>query len=173
MQNDVLDMIRKRRSIRNFTEQLIPREVLTAIAEAGRNAPTARNGQTRILTVITDPALILRTEKALRTSNQRDSDYTLYGARAVVVCAESRDDGNGLANCACAMQNMMLAAASLGVGSVWINQFKNVCDDPQIRMLLHDLSIPDSHVAWMALALGYAAAPAEDKPKDGMTIHWL
>ena len=61
-------------------------------------------------------------------------------------------------DCACAMQNIFLAAKSLGIGSCWINQLGQTYDDPEVRAFLTKLSIPENHRVYGCAALGYAAA---------------
>ena len=67
-------------------------------------------------------------------------------------------------DCACAMQNIFLAAKSLGIGSCWINQLGQTCDDPDVRAFLTKLGIPENHRVYGCAALGYAAAaPMKEK----------
>ena len=68
-------------------------------------------------------------------------------------------------DCACAMQNIFLAAKSLGIGSCWINQLGQTCDDPDVRAFLMKLGVPENHRVYGCAALGYApeGAPMKDK----------
>ena len=56
---------------------------------------------------------------------------------------------------ACAMENIFLAAHSLGVGSVWINQLNGISDRLAVREVLTELSVPADHVVYGMAALGY------------------
>lgn len=61
------------------------------------------------------------------------------------------------------------AAHSLGIGSVWINQLRGICDEPEIRAILREWKIPDDHVIYGLAALGYAASePSQDVEKRGI-----
>ena len=51
----------------------------------------------------------------------------------------------------------LLAAHSFGIGSVWINQLRTLCDDPEVRALLDEFEIPSDHVVYGMAALGYPA----------------
>lgn len=170
--NEVLRAIHDRRSVRKFKNQKIDRAALEQVAQAGRNAPTGMNKQTRLLTVVQQPKLIAQLCDAMGKALD-DKGYNMYDADAIVIVSEHRDESNGLANSACAMQNMMLAAYSLGLGSVWINQLKHVTDDADVRTVLDAFEIPADHRAWCNLALGYAGEQPAPKPKDGMTINWF
>lgn len=73
-------------------------------------------------------------------------------------------------DCACALENIFLAAKSLGIGSCWINQLGQTCDDPDVRAFLTKLGVPESHKVYGCAALGYAPADApvkEKKVKEG------
>ena len=69
-------------------------------------------------------------------------------------------------DCACALQNIFLAAKSLGIGSCWINQLGQTCDDPDVRAFLTRLGIPENHRVYGCAALGYAPADAPVKEKN-------
>jgi nitroreductase len=58
---------------------------------------------------------------------------------------------------------MFLAAHSLGIGSVWINQLRDISDKESVRTIFRELGIPDSQVAFGTAALGYAAEPEKGK----------
>lgn len=73
-------------------------------------------------------------------------------------------------DCACTLENIFLAAKSLGIGSCWINQLGQTCDDPDVRAFLTKLGVPESHKVYGCAALGYAPADApvkEKKVKEG------
>ena len=67
---------------------------------------------------------------------------------------------------ACAMENIFLAAHSLGIGSVWINQLQGICDEPSIREILNDFGIPADHIVYGMAALGYADDVKAEKKAD-------
>lgn len=75
-------------------------------------------------------------------------------------------------DCACAIENMFLAACSLGIGSCWINQLGTTCDDPQVRELLTELGVPENHKVYGCVALGYKAegAPMKEKVVKAGTV---
>lgn len=47
--------------------------------------------------------------------------------------SNDRENTNGLADCSCALENIFLMANSLGIGSCWVNQLKNICDEKEVR----------------------------------------
>jgi len=119
--NPVLEAIARRRSIRQFTADSIRREEVLAILEAGRLAPSGKNNQAcRFLPVFAGEA----GQEAL-------AKLTAYGKilrnaqLLLVVCLDKEhtyDQIKDSQSAGAAIQNMMLAAHSLGIGSVWIGQ---------------------------------------------------
>jgi len=98
--------------------------------------------------------------------------YDFYSPDTLILASNPRDNGNGLADCAVALENMFLAAHAIGVGSVWINQAKLVCDVPEVRALLDEFEIPKDHIVWGMAALGMAAENPAPKPRN-MTINYI
>ena len=81
-----------------------------------------------------------------------------YHAPTLVIVSNEPTQWWAAMDCACAMQNIFLAAKSLGIGSCWINQLGQTYDDPEVRAFLTKLGIPENHRVYGCAALGYAAA---------------
>ncbi len=171
--NEVLKAIRNRRSVRSFTDRMISREDLEKIVEAAGYAPSGMNRQSWHFTVIQDADRIAELAKAVRQALGRDEGYHFYHPNALILTSNDRDNPLGTEDCACAMENIFLAAHSLGIGSVWINQFHGICDQPEVRDLLRRFRVPDSHVVLGAAALGYAADPPQDVPRKTNFADWF
>jgi nitroreductase len=75
----------------------------------------------------------------------------------LIIASNKRDNPLGVQDCSCALENIFLAAHSLGIGSVWINQFRTICDVPEVRKALDDIRIPSDHIIVGCAALGYPA----------------
>lgn len=82
----------------------------------------------------------------------------------VIVSNEPKQWWAGM-DCACAIENMFLAATSLGIASCWINQLGTTCDDPEVRAYLTSLGVPENHKVYGCVALGYKAEGALLKEK--------
>ena len=170
--NPVLDAIRSRRSIRKYTGEPIAEPVRRAILEAGFYAPSAMNRQTWRLTGIIDPEKVQKLAAAVKKAlgAPQSEDYSFYHAPAFIIASNTRGYANGMADCACAMENMMLAAHSMGLGTVWINQLKDTCGDAGVRKLLTAFGVPEDHDVYACCAIGTAlgGAKAPDR-KAGAT----
>ena len=149
--NPVIEGILGRRSVRAFKERAIPREDLEAIVACGQWAPSARNRQEWTFVVVDSRARIARLSEAMRRALGRDV-YDMYAPQSIVIVAHAKDAEFGREDDGCALENMFLAAHSLGIGSVWINQLQGICDEPGVRAEL-DALIGDPKVRHLVLDL--------------------
>lgn len=84
-----------------------------------------------------------------------------YHAPVLILTANQKDYTNCIADCACTLENMMLEANALDLGSVWINQLKWLNEDPDILTYLQSLGMGENERIFGGLALGY---PADGQP---------
>ena len=145
---DFLDIAKKRYSVRSYQEMPIEREKLDRILEAGRVAPTGANKQPQRLIVVQSEEGLGKVEKAAR----------FYGAPCVIiVCSDTEEtwkrpyDGKKLTDIDASIvtDHMMLQAAELGLGTLWICWF-----DPDV--LRREFDIPKHLEIVNLLAIGYA-----------------
>lgn len=155
MENKLLELIKTRRSVRSFSDREISRDDLEKIAEAAIYAPSAMNKQTWQFTVVTDKSKIKALAAAVGKALCRD-DYCMYNPQAIIICSNEKDSRFGVDDCACAAENMFLAAHALEIGSVWINQVRDTDNIPEVRKLLTELQIPENHKVYGTVALGYS-----------------
>lgn len=160
--NAVMENLLTRRSIRAFENKEIPKEELEQILKAAQYAPSAMNRQTWQFTVLCSRPRIQELAAAIGKALGREN-YTMYDPQVIIITSNLRDARFGIDDNACALENIFLAAHSFGIGSVWINQLRDACDDPKVRGMLRDMGIPDDHKAYGIAALGY---PAGAEPKD-------
>ncbi|MCJ7613180.1 nitroreductase family protein [Candidatus Bathyarchaeota archaeon] len=154
----VFDVILGRRSIRRYEDKEIPQAVLDKIVEAGRQSPSAVNKQPYRFVIVTDSGL----KKELKSLFSR----FLEKAPVVIVgCANTKALLTGkwaTVDTAIALENMVLAAWSLGVGSCWIGSF----NEQKTKELL---KIPEDWKVVALVTFGYPAEtpnPRKKKPVD-------
>ncbi|MGQ9543853.1 MAG: nitroreductase family protein [Candidatus Bathyarchaeia archaeon] len=168
---DVFEAINVRRSIRKYRQDPVEEEKLNRILEAGRLAPSAANRQPWHFIVVTDPAV----KEALRVAHESDwsvrsTSQILRAPVVIVVCADpeeawTRSDGEEYwkIDVAIAMQNMVLSATEMGLGTCWIAAF----NEESLRRVL---GIP-SNIRIVALTpIGYPAE-AKGKVSDRKTLN--
>ncbi len=171
----IMDIILKRRSTRKYKDEQISEELLEAIIEAGRYAPSGGNNQTCHFIVIQNKPLLLELTalvqerlaameiepdmydgliRAIKMCRKGGYDF-IYNAPTLVVVANRRGYTNAMADSAVALENMLLAATDLGVGSCWINQLKWLTDDEKILKVLYDIGLEEGELVCGSASLGY------------------
>lgn len=153
--NEVMNAILTRRSIRKFTDQPIPEEILKDIVAAALHAPSGMGKQTWQFTMITNKGVISRLADAIGKELDRNG-YDIYKPAALFMVSNVTGGTWTKEDNACALENAFLAAHSYGIGSVWINQMQNINDRPAIRAILNELGVPADHSVTGMAALGYA-----------------
>ncbi|HIZ78694.1 MAG TPA: nitroreductase family protein [Candidatus Lachnoclostridium stercorigallinarum] len=167
-----METILTRRSIRSFEKKPIPEEDMKQIVDAALHAPSAMGRQTWKFTVVMNREKIQQLARAAGKVLGRE-DYDMYSPEALIIPSNSKESRFGRDDNACAMENIFLAAHSLGIGSVWINQLHGICDEPAVREVLREFGIPDDHVVYGLAALGYADDTVI-QPKERIgTVAWI
>ncbi|HIE24005.1 MAG TPA: nitroreductase [Candidatus Korarchaeota archaeon] len=146
----LIDVILSRRSIRKYERKDIPQDILNKILEAGRQAPSARNIQPWHFIVITDEKIKEKLSQGRYNWFIREAPVTIVG------CADLNSSRKwAVIDTTIALQNMVIAAWALGIGSCWIGDFV----EDEVKELLN---IPSD---WKVVALISFGYPAEDPPR--------
>ena len=157
---DVFEAIRKRRSVRQYTGALAPREHLERIVDCGRLAASGNNVQPWEFIVVTDRAMI----------GQMKGDKPWLNDSAAIICLvmdpSSRwwiEDG------AAATQNMALAATALGYGSCWLEGY-TLRREEEFKALL---GVPAGKRLMTVLSVGVPLEwPTKDKKALADVMRW-
>ncbi len=180
MKNEVLDVIKSRRSVRVYKEEQISDEVIDAVVEAGQYAPNGGGEEQWHFTVVQNRELLEKINdqaKSFAVSSQiswlvslgEDANFhCMYHAPTVVFV--SGDSGNicAVSDTAAATENIMLAAQSLGVGSCWGYFATQAFLGSEGVKLTAELKIPVGYKVYTSVMLGYSAEELQAKPrKDG------
>ena len=161
MKNDFLALINSRRSVRAYKPDAVREEELNAILEAGTYAPTGGGKQS--------PTIIAVTSKQYREEISRlnaevmgSSADPYYGAPVIILVLADGSASTFIEDGSCVLENMMLAAHAIGLGSCWINREKEMFATEEGKALLQKWGITEELAGVGALAIGY---PAGDAPK--------
>lgn len=183
----ILQVIRDRRAVRDYTSDSIPPGVIYQLISAASWAPSAMNGQNCHFTVITDTALLDEiSSKAkswllknggstLQSQHFRDllrdeNFHLLYNAPVLIVISAPSQNQWATEDCAVAAQNMMLAAASLDLGSCWVGFAQGWLNTPEGQDLLN-LS---RHYRCVApIIVGHPKAVLPPVPRKAPAISWV
>lgn len=175
LMNPIIRNIYNRHSVRDFTEEQIPKAKLEMIVKAGIYAPSGHNMQTWKFTVIRDAAKILEFRDVVAKAAKENKVY-FYGFNnptTLILVSNDRRNENCIQDSACAAENIMLAANSYGIGSVWLNPLKTISDVPEIRALLDSYGIPKTHIVWSTVAMGYPAKEPKALAKKMGVVQWV
>ena len=166
--NEVIQNILTRRSVRSFKSDAVPEELLVQVVGAGLYAPNAMNRQSWQFTVVVGEKNREKLAVPMRRALGNPS-YNFYEPPVLILVSNRKDNRNGQLDTGCAMENMFLAAHSLGLATVWVNQLGDLCDEPEIRAVLSSFGVPEDHVVLGTVALGYASGPLP-APKERMGV---
>ena len=170
--NEVLKLLKQRRSIRRYKAEQIKDAELDAILEAGTYAPSGMGKQSAVMVVIQDKETIAALSKINAEIQGNPGTDPFYGAPTVVAVLADSPSYNWLKDGSLVLGNLMNAAASLGVGSCWINRCGETFDRPEGRAYLEKWGLGESFKGVGYCILGYAEgeAPAPKPRKENYII---
>lgn len=148
---DVIEAIKKRRSVRAYQNELIPKEKLKRIPEAARLAPSARNSQSHKFIVVKD-------QQPRKELAKEGTSESFIGGAPVIIVAVALDPeyvmSDGVpahpVDIAIALDHMTLVAVEEGLGTCWIGAFYQ----DQVKQML---GIPEKYKVVTLLSVGYPA----------------
>lgn len=172
-----IEMIKKRRSVRSFKDEMIPRDVLETILEAGTWAATGMNRQAPIILAVTNRALRDRLSainaQILNGMGRDGSHDPFYGAPVVLVVLADKNVPTCIHDGSLVMGNLMLAASELGVGSCWIHRAKETFETEEGKEILKALGVEGDYVGVGNCVLGYPMGDIpEAKPRKENYVYW-
>ena len=164
-----------RRSTRKYLDKEVSQELLEKIIEIGRYAPSGGNSQSNHFLVIQNKQIIDHLVKMVErafsqmeiTENMyrslqnsinlsKKGEYVFcYNAPVLIIAANKKGYGNNQADCALALENMMLEANELDLGSCYINQLKWLNEDQKILSYLQSLGMNEDERVYGSLIVGY------------------
>ncbi|GKX29489.1 nitroreductase [Vallitalea longa] len=164
---DILQAIRERSTIRQFTDRKVEKKKIQILLESGFCAPNAK-GKRPCHFIVSDDSAFLH--KIADDSNHKTFKTATC---CIVVCGDKNVEGINkflIEDCSAATQNILLSAYGLGVGSAWIGLLKT-CS--AYEYIISCFSLPEKIIPVNLIALGY---PDEEKPilprYDSSKVHW-
>ena len=154
---NILDILGKRRSVRRFKPDPISESDLKTILEAGQMAPSACNKQSWHFIVINDESLkrtLVEHGAAVFISKAPVGILVLYDNRT-----QNVEYSDHIQSAAAAIQNMLIASSSLGIGACW------VCQLPPKRQVRKLLNIPWHMDPIAYIVMGHPLKATSDQPR--------
>jgi nitroreductase len=167
--NNLINSIFKRRSIRNYIDREVEKEKLILLLKTAMAAPTSANSQPWEFVVVTDKEKLNELRKTLLAGQ--------YNATvAIIVCGNmqlafaNKDKEIWTQDCSAAIENMLIAAVELGLGSVWIGLYPTLSKCKPVCKLLN---IPDHVIPMSVVYFGYPAEHKEPRTQyNEKRIYW-
>ena len=173
--NDIIRAMKERRSTRNFKSDMPSKEDIEQIIEAGLYAANGMGKQATITVAITNKELRDRlSAENCKIGGWKEGFDPFYGAPVILVVLADKNWANRVYDGSLVMGNMMLAAHSLGLGSIWIHRAKEEFDMPEYRRLLKELGVEGEWEGIGHCAIGYIEGdvPKAAKRKD-KRVFWV
>ncbi len=172
--NAVLDNIKTRRSVRKFLPRQVEEDKLDLILEAGTYAPTGMGKQSPVIVAVQDPETIKQLI-AMNAKVMHSDSNPYYGAPTILLVLADSQRGTYVEDGSCVLENMMLAAHSLGLESCWIHREKEMFETQEGKDLLKKWGIDETLAGVGALALGYpdGEIPAAKPRKSNYVVKVL
>lgn len=181
-ENPVIESIMSRRSIRHYTDQAVPREVLQKIAECGVNAPNAMNRQAWELRIIDNPEYFNGVTEVMKEAmpffvNNDDPKFRncfRNATAAIAVACPDDESGMSLINVGLLCENICLAAQSLGLGSVVLGgPAMLLSKNPAAKPYLDKLNFSEGYILRIVVGLGYPDEAPDARPRDLEKIQFV
>ena len=171
MNNPVIENIMARRSIRQYSQEPVDREVMTKILECGINAPNGQNRQSWEVRVVDSPELMQEIKDAMAKAHPDMPAQAVAGsfrnAPTMVFIARDPSYDFSAYDCGLLAQNMMLSAWSLGVGSICLGSPVRYLKDNEIcKPYLDRLGFSEGYEFCLCIGFGYALESPDAKARD-------
>jgi nitroreductase len=165
----IIDILLSRRSVRQFTPEPVDQETLILLLKAAMAAPTACNSQPWEFIVVTE-------HETLELIRSRFLFARYNAPAAIVVCGNPGIANNTAArehwvqDCSAATENILIAAAGMGLGAVWIGVYPY---PSKIKPLSDALGIPENVIPLSMVLVGHSAERKQPRTQyDEHKVHW-
>ncbi len=173
VKSTTMEDLMTRRSVRQYTAEMPPTEVIEEICKAGTYAPTGMNRQSPIIIAVTNKEMRDRMSRLNAAVLGADND-PFYGAPVVLVVLADKNVHTYLEDGSLVMGNLMNAAHAKGLGSCWIHRAKEVFESEEGKQILADLGIEGDYVGIGNCILGYTDGDyPEAKPRKENWVYWV
>lgn len=171
--NETIQVMKERRSIRGFKSDMVPQDTVNEIMDAGLYAASGMGRQCPIILAITNKEIRDRLSAANAAIMGKEGFDPFYGGPVVLVVLADKSVPTYLYDGSLVMGNLMNAAHSLGVDSIWIHRARETWEQPEWKAYLKELGIEGDYEGIGNCVLGYASAPAPAAAprKDGRVYH--
>ena len=169
---DTLNIMKTRTSVKKYKPDMVPKELIDQIIEAGLYAPSGMNGQSPIVVAVTNKELRDKLSKMNAAIMGANID-PFYGAPVVLVVLADKTRPTYLYDGSLVMENMMLAAHALGLGACWIHRARETFEMEEGKALLRELGIQEEYEGIGNCVIGYADMQPAAKPRKENWVYYV
>ena len=163
MAQTLTEIIKGRRSVRKFKGDMVPKEQISEVIEAGLYAASGKGLQSSLVIAVTNREFRDKISEANRRIGGWDEGFDpFYGAPVILIVLGNAEVPTHVYDGSLVMGNLMNAAHSLGIASCWIHRAREEFDSAEGKAILKDLGIEGDYEGIGHCILGYAAQ--ESKP---------
>ena len=171
--NEVIRAMLERRSIRKFKPEVPKKEDLEQIIEAGLYAANGMGRQAAIVVAVTNREIIEKLSKVNAEIWGKEGIDPFYGAPAILIVFAEKDWRNAAYDGSLVMGNLMLAAHSLGLGSIWINRAKQEFEMEEWKAWLKSIGVEGEWEGIGHCAVGYIDGDIpKAAPRKANRVFW-
>lgn len=175
--NQVVETIMARRSIRKYKAQPVEEEKLQEILKCGINAPNGRYKQSWEIRVVQNPEFLAQINDGFNAQSQKNgstnTNAAFYGAPCLIFIAYDLNYDLSQVDCGLLGENMILAAQSMGLGTCCLGQVARFMQSEDAKDLLTRLELPETHKLLYAISVGYPDETPEAKPRDMKKVKFV
>lgn len=166
--NEVIENIKKRRSIKKYKSDMVPQELIDIITEAGTYAPSGLNKQSPIIIEVTSKDMRDRLSRLnAKVAGMPESVDPFYNAPVILVVLANKSVPTYIYDGSLVMGNMLLAANSLSLGACWIHRAKETFETEEGKEILKELGIEGDYEGIGNCIIGYPdMEPASHSRKE-------
>jgi len=183
--NETIEVIKRRRSIRKFKPEQIPDAYLQEILECAILAPNARNQQKWHFTIIQNKEMLNKMANIMKegmlesginflVQRAKDPNFNpFWNAPTVVLITADKTARFAEIDCALAAENILIAAESLGLGSIIMTSTELLFKSEKGEQLKKELGVPEGYEHVCVVALGYKDENPPPKPRRKDVINYV
>lgn len=173
--NEIIKAMEERRSVRKFKPDMPEKAAIEQIIEAGLFAANGKGKQSTIVVAVTNKQLRDKiSEDNREIGGWQEGFDPFYGAPVILIVLADKNWPTAVYDGSLVMGNLMLAAHSLGLGSIWIHRAKEEFETDEYKQLLSDLGVEGEWIGIGHCAVGYAEGdiPAPAKRRENR-VYWV
>ena len=170
--NEIIENIKTRKSVKKYKSDMVNQEMIDIISEAGTYAPSGMNKQSPIILQITNKKMRDKLSKInAQVAGMPENFDPFYNAPVVLVVLADKNIPTYIYDGSLVMENMMLAANSLGLGSCWIHRAKETFETEEGKQILKDLGIEGNYEGIANCIVGYPDIEPISHPRKEKYIY--